>query len=265
MLEEKIISFLIDLGIALVVLAVGIIIIKYLKDILTVIISKTKMDNTLKPFIVSIIGVVLKIILAMVVISIVGIDTSSLIALLASAGFAIGLAFQGSLSNFAGGILLLTVRPFKIGDYVEVNGLAGTVEAIQILYTSLVTPDNKVVFIPNGALANSNMTNYSAKELRRVDLKFSVDYNSDAELVLETLEKVSTKHPLVKKDPLPLIRMFEHGDSSLIYVVRVWTDTANYWPVYYDITEKVKEQFDKKGISIPYPQMDINIKSGDVK
>ena len=265
MLEEKLYDFLINLGFGLLVLIIGLIVIKYLKDILTALISKSKLDVTLKPFIVSLTGVVLKLILIMIVISILGIDASSFIALLASFGFAIGLAFQGSLSNFAGGILLLTVRPFKVGDYVEVNGLAGVVEAIQILYTSLVTPDNKVVFIPNGALANSNMINYSAKELRRIDLRFSVDYKADHDLVVDTLEKIAKKHPMVKKDPQPLVRMFEHGTNSIIYNFRVWVDNANYWPVYYDMNEKVKEEFDKLGISIPYPQMDVHIKSGHVK
>ena len=265
MLEDKIYEGLINLGFGLLVLIVGLVIIKYLKDILTAIISKSKIDKTLKPFIVSLTGVGLKVILILIVIAILGIDTSSFIALLASFGFAIGLAFQGSLSNFAGGILLLTVRPFKVGDYVEVNSLAGVVEAIQILYTSLVTPDNKVVFIPNGALANSNMINYSAKELRRIDLKFSVDYKSNTDLVIETLEKIARKHPMVKKDPQPLVRMFEHANNAIIYNFRIWVDNPNYWPVYYDMIEKVKEEFDKLGISIPYPQMDVHIKTGNLK
>lgn len=260
-MEQKIISFAFDFATALLVLVAGLVIIKYVSKWVKKLILNSRMDNTLKPFINSVISVSLKVILGVTVVSILGIDTSSFIALLASFGFAIGLAFQGSLSNFAGGILLLTVKPFKIGDYVEVNGLGGTVDSIRILYTSLVTIDNKMVFIPNGELANSNMINYTAKQTRRVDLKFTVDYKTDHETVMEILSKIANKHSLVKQDPEPFIRMFEHSESSIVYVFRVWVDLENYWPVYYDMIEMVKQEFDKKQISIPYPQMDVHIKN----
>lgn len=198
-MKEKLIDMLFDLGFAILVLIGGLIFIKYMKNFLKKIIFNSKIDETLKPFVTSLVDVALKVFLTLIIISILGIDTSSFIAVLASAGFAIGLAFQGSLSNFAGGVLLLTVRPFKVGDYVEVNSLAGTVEAIGILYTSLVTVDNKVVYIPNGQLANSNMINYSAKSARRIDMKFSVSYENNHDAVVDILTKIASKHTLIKK------------------------------------------------------------------
>ncbi|WP_218162438.1 mechanosensitive ion channel family protein [Alkalibacterium sp. 20] len=168
-------------------------------------------------------------------IGILGIPTASFVAILGSFGLALGLAFQGSLSNLAGGVLLLTMRPFRVGDYIEGAGYGGTVKAIQILYTELITPDNKMVYIPNGDLSNSGIVNYSVHDTRRVDFTFGVGYEEDNQNVLKTLDGIVAKHILILKDPEPFIRLSKHGDSAVEYTVRVWTKTENYWAVHFDL------------------------------
>lgn len=248
-----------SIGLAIVVLLVGMFVIKWGVKKLKVILDKSKMDVSLKPFMISLIDALLKIFLVVSVVGILGIPTSSFVAVLASAGLAIGLAFQGSLSNIAGGVLLLTTKPFAVGDFIEVNGYSGTVQAIKILQTEIVTPDNKVVVIPNGSLANSSIINYSKKDTRRVDFKFGVSYEANNSEVIGILKDVIGKQPLVFKDPEPFVRMSEHGDSAVMYTVRVWVNSQDYWDVYFNITEEVKKHFDEKNISIPYPQMDVHM------
>lgn len=244
---------------AIVVLVVGLLLIKWLTKRIGILVDKNKIDATLKPFIKSVVNVALKIILIVAVISILGIETTSFVAAFGAAGLAIGLAFQGSLSNFAGGVLLLVTRPFKVGDYIEAVGHNGTVEAIQILYTDLVTLDNKVVRIPNGNLANASIVNYSEKETRRVDLEFSTGYEAETSKVIGVLAEIVSSHPLALKDPEPFIRMSEHGDSAIKYAVKVWVMSADYWTVYFDVIEKVKQRFEEEGLSIPYPQIDVHL------
>ena len=166
---------------------------------------------------------------------------------------------KGSLSNFAGGVLLLIVRPIKVGDFIEANGFSGTVEVIQILNTTLVTPDNKVVYIPNGDLANASIVNYSVKDTRRVDWVFGVGYEQDGDKVKEVLTEIITSHPLVLKDLEVFVRMSQQGDSALEFTARAWVNAADYFAVYFDIMETVKKRFDQEEISIPYPQMDIHL------
>ncbi|MDD4708184.1 MAG: mechanosensitive ion channel, partial [Firmicutes bacterium] len=223
------------------------------------IIDKKELDATLKPFIKSVISVVLKALLVVAIISILGIETTSFVALFGAAGLAVGLAFQGSLSNFAGGVLILVTKPFKVGDYIEANGHSGTVEAIQILYTDLVTVDNKVIRIPNGSLSNASITNYSEKDTRRVDFQFGAGYEADPAKVVRVLTDIVANHPQALKEPEPFVRMSEHGDSAVIYTVRVWVKAADYWTVHFDVIEKVKQRFDEEGLSIPYPQMDVHV------
>jgi small conductance mechanosensitive channel len=248
-----------SIALALGILVLGWMGIKKLMILLKVYIEKTQIDATLKPFIISIVDALLKVLLALSIIGILGVDTTSFAAVLGAAGLAVGLAFQGSLSNFAGGVLLLSLRPFKVGDYIEANGYSGTVEAIQILYTQLNTPDNKVIFIPNGSLANNSIVNYSVKETRRVDLTFGVGYEQEAEKVKKVLEEICNTHPLVLQEPQPFIRMSSHGESAIVFTVRVWVNTPDYWSVYFDLMENVKKRFDEEGIAIPYPQMDIHL------
>ncbi len=244
---------------ALLVWVIGLFFIGYVEKLVVKLIDRKGLDETLKPFVKSLVGIGLKLLLVVAVIGILGIDTTSFVALFGAAGLAVGLAFQGSLSNFAGGVLILVTRPFKVGDYIETAGFAGTVESVRILYTDLVTPDNKVVRIPNGNLSNTSMVNYSEKETRRVDYKFGVGYDTDTTKVIETLTDVAKGHPLVLKDPDVFVRISEHGDSAVFYTVRVWVKSGDYWQVYFDIIEQVKHRFDAAQIPIPYPQMDVHV------
>ncbi|WP_240940977.1 mechanosensitive ion channel domain-containing protein [Paenibacillus sp. HB172176] len=253
------------IALAIVVLLVGWSVIKWTSSWVGAKIERSKMDDNLKPFLTTMISACLKVLLVLSVIRIVGIDTTSFVAVIAAAGFAIGLAFQGSLSNFAGGVLLLTLRPFKNGDYIEAAGYSGTVKAIQILYTELNTPDNKVIFIPNGSLSNEGITNYSVRDTRRVDFKFGIGYEQDFRRAIRLLDEIVRQHELVLQDPEPFVRMSEQADSAIIITVRAWTQSADYWTVYHDIMEIVKERFDEENISIPFPQMDLHVHQSSQK
>lgn len=255
---ELIIEMAKPIALAIVTLLVGLALIKGGVKLLSRQLFKSKLDESLKPFIISAVSVGLKLLLVVSVVGILGIPTASFVAILGSFGLALGLAFQGSLSNLAGGVLLLTMRPFKVGDYIEGAGYSGTVKAIQILYTELVTPDNKMIYIPNGNLSNSGIVNYSVNDTRRVDFTFGVVYEVDNHHVLQTLERIILAHPLILIDPEPFMRLSGHGDSAVDYTVRVWTKAEDYWTVHFDLMEKVKTTFDDEKISIPYPQMDIH-------
>lgn len=212
-----------------------------------------------KVLIIDILKVALYVFLVVIIASTLGIETASITAAIASAGLAIGLALQGSLSNFAGGIMILAFKPFAIGDFIDNGTHSGTVTDIGVFYTTLVTPDNKVVTIPNGALSNQSVTDVSAKEIRRLDLKFSVAYDSDIEYVKQSLADLAAAHTLVLRDPEPFVRLGEQGDSALVFYLRVWVKSADYWAVNFDLLEASKMLFDKRGISIPYPQMDVHV------
>jgi len=244
---------------ALVVWFVGAYAIKWLMKILNRILKKSDSDITLVKFVNSFVKIALKILLLVTIVIILGVPSTSFIAILGAAGLAVGLALQGSLSNFAGGVLILIFRPFNIGDYIEAGGFGGTVQAIQILYTVLLTPDNKRIVIPNGNLSNNSVINYSTEEIRRVDLKFGVSYDSDITKVKEVINQICENHELVLKEPEPFIRVISHGDSSVDFVVRPWVEKEDYWTVFYDMQEMVKEEFDKNGIEIPYPHMDVTM------
>lgn len=217
------------------------------------------MDTGLRSFLSSFFGIALYAVLAIVVATILGIPATSFITILASCGVAVGLALQGSLSNVAGGIMILLFKPFRIGDFIEAAGESGTVKEITIVYTILKTGDNKIVTVPNGTLTNSTIKNYSAEKLRRVDMTFNVAYSSDIDKVKGILSETLSAHPCTLSDPEPVVRLSAHGDSSLTFVARVWCENADYWTVYFDVTEKVKEEFDKNGIEIPYQQIDVHV------
>lgn len=193
-----------------------------------------------------------------------GVETTSLAAVIAAAGLAIGLALQGSLSNLAAGVMIILFRPFKIGDYIEAAGTAGTVEDISIFTTILRTPDNKQVIIPNNAITSDNITNYSTKPERRVDLLIGVGYGDDLAKVKKVLTKIVSEDDRVLEDKDVVIAVSELGDSSVNLVVRPWVKSENYWPVKFDLTEKIKVTFDKEGISIPYPQRDLHVIDGQI-
>ena len=221
--------------------------------------AKRAMKNiepSLKSFLGSIISVLLKIILIITVASMFGIEMTSFIAVLAAASFAVGLALQGSLSNFAGGVLIILFKPFKVGDYIEGAGLAGTVNKIQIFSTILKTPDNKTVIIPNGTLSNSSITNFSVEPTRRVDMQFSISYKDDISKAKKVIVSVLEKDKRIIDDVF--VKVGELAESSVNIRVRVWCKREDYWNIYFETLEKVKNEFDKKGITIPFPQVHVH-------
>lgn len=224
-----------------------------------------KIDESVRSFLTSFLGIVLYVILAVTITVMLGIPSTSLITALASCGVAIGLALQGSLSNFAGGIMILLFKPFKVGDYIQTEEAAGTVAEITTVYTILHTPDNKVITVPNGTLTNSVIENYSAVEKRRIDFTFNVSYDSDIDKVKAIIMDVISSHKKVISDPPPFARLSEHGDSSLVFTARVWSKTEDYWDVKFDIMEEMKRAFDSNGVSIPFPQLDVCIKDDKEK
>ena len=244
---------------AIVILIVGIKLIKALTKWITKSPKLDKLDTSLRSFLGSFSKIALYIVLIITVAMILGVPATSFITILASCGVAIGLALQGSLSNFAGGIMILLFKPFKVGDYIEASGESGTVEEISVVYTVLLTPDNKRITIPNGTLTNSVIENYSAEKNRRVDMTFTTSYDCDIEKAKKILTDIASSHPMALKDPEPMVRLSEHGESALTYTVRVWCLNENYWDVKFDITESVKKAFDENGIEIPYPQIDVHI------
>lgn len=221
------------------------------------VLEKRNVDSTLTSFLNSFIALALRILLIIVLMGYVGVDTSSFAALIASAGLAIGLALQGSLGNFAGGFIILLIRPFRVGDFIETDKYTGTVEHIKIFYTTLVTPDNKEILIPNGPLANSSLINYSAKETRRVDLHFGVSYDAPIDKVKEALYEVIEANELILKDPEFFVGITALENSSVTFTIRVWAKTGDYWKVYMSLMEEVKRKLDQEGIEIPYNKMDV--------
>lgn len=234
---------------------------KKIVNILNKALERRNVDVTIRSFLDTFLEVILKGLVVLVVLEYVGIKTTGVAALVASAGVAIGLALQGSLSNFAGGLVILLIRPFNVGDYVEGAGHNGVIEKIGMFYTHMVSVDNKLILVPNGTLANGSIVNYSAKELRRVDLTFGVGYEQDILKVKRVLSNIVEAHDLILKTPEPFIALSNHGDSAINFVVRVWVNNSDYWKVHFDLLESVKVTFDNEDISIPYPQMDLHIKN----
>lgn len=264
---QKLIDFLWELctsvGIKLlyaaIVLVIGLKLCKFIPKLIAKSKLFKKMEDTLKAFLLSFISIILYAIVIVSVAIILGVPTTSFLTILTSAGVAIGLALQGSLSNFAGGIMILLFKPFKDGDYIEAPTASGTVKSITIFYTTLTTPDNKQVVVPNGALSNATVVNYSVEPTRRNDIVFKVDYSSDADKVREILLKAALQHPVVLKDPAPAVMLSNHGDSSLDFTLRYWTDSADFWTANFDLRENVKKLFDENGIKIPYTQIDVHL------
>ena len=222
-----------------------------------------KIDEGVRTFLSSFAGIGLNVLLFITIAMILGVPTTSFITALASCGVAIGLALQGALGNLAGGIMILIFKPFMVGDYITTADAAGTVSKITIMYTVLKTPDNKVITIPNGTLTNSVVENYSAVENRRADLKFIASYDCDVEKVKKILMDIAGNHEKVLSDPDPFVRLTGYADHGLEYTVRVWCRKEDFWEVNFDIMETAKKEFDKNGITIPYPQMDIRINNNN--
>jgi small conductance mechanosensitive channel len=258
---EMIITYMPKLLLALVVLFIGLRIINFIVALIGKQFQKTKLDETLRPFITNVLSWLLKIMLFISAASMIGIETTSFVAILGAAGLAVGLALQGTLSNFAGGILLLLFRPYKVGDLVETQGRLGHVKEIQIFTTILSTPDSKMAIIPNGPIMNGEIINFTALGKIRIDLTMGISYGADIRKAKEVLLKVMAAHPKVLKNPAPFVGVSELGDSSVNLAVRPYADPADYWPVYFDIYEQGKIALDDHSIEIPFPQMDVHMKN----
>lgn len=219
-----------------------------------------KYDKTLTRTLSNIFRIVLKVIVCACLVGYLGLDTSGITALIASLGVGFGLAINGTISNFAGGILLLFTRPFKDDDFIEACGYSGTVEDICICNTKIITPDNKVVYLPNGKLSTCEIVNYSEKDLRRVDVSFSIGYSVDFDTAKEIILGICSNNSLILSDPAPMVLISEHASSSIDLITRVWCKNADYWTVHFDLLEQVKKAFDEKGIEIPFPQVDVHMR-----
>ncbi|NER12644.1 mechanosensitive ion channel [Leptobacterium flavescens] len=254
---DKGIEFIADFGPkiigALLIWIIGSWVIKKMMKGMSHVMNKNDYDESLKKFLISLTSWILKVLLILAVLGTMGVETTSFAAIIAAAGLAIGLALQGSLANFAGGVLILIFKPFKVGDLIEAQGELGVVKEIDIFTTKLNSPTNKLVIIPNGTLSNGNIINYSAEGKLRVDLTFGVDYGSDIKLTKDVLMEVLTSNPKVLKDPAPMVAVSELADSSVNFAVRPWANVADYWDVYFETIENGKEALDKAGIEIPYP------------
>jgi len=238
---------------ALAILIIGWIIIGFIVRTVKHLMKKKNLEPSLQKFLADLTGWALKILLFVTVISQLGVATTSFAAIIGAAGLAVGLALQGSLANFAGGVLIMIFKPFKIGDLIEAQGALGVVKEIQIFTTKIVSPENKLIILPNGALSNGSITNYTEEGKLRVDMTFGVSYDADLKETKEVLMKVLTDNPKVLKDPAPTVNVVELADSSVNFAVRPWAKPEDYWDVYFDTTEQVKLALDKAGIEIPYP------------
>lgn len=253
----------IKIVIAVLLLVVSFIIINAVTKSIYKRLQKRKADVTLSRVGTNALRIMLKILVLVCLIGYLGIETASISAVIASIGVGISLAVQGTLSNFAGGVIIIIMRPFKIGDYITSNGVEGTVEDIKLFYTHIVTNDNKAVVIPNGALANNVIVNASAKDTRRVDLLMQVAYGSDVTLVKELIKKVCAENELVFKEPAPFVEFSNMNESSLDFTVRVWCNRPDYWTVNYALIENTKKAFDENGIEVPFKQVDVHIKKDE--
>ncbi len=244
---------------ALIILFIGNLIVKAVANSVSKVLQKKKMDRAVVEFIHGLVRYLLFVIVLIAALGRLGVQTASVVAVIGAAGLAVGLALQGSLSNFAAGVLIVAFRPFKSGDYVEIGGVAGSVDSIQIFQTVLTTPDNKMVVVPNGSVIGSPITNYSRHDTRRIDLMIGVSYGADLQKTKELLTKICESDERVLKEPGVQVGVHTLADSSVNFVVRPWVSTAEYWNVYFDLMQAIKEGLDKEGIEIPFPQMDVHM------
>lgn len=243
---------------AIVLAVVGRYVIKFINRLVARMLESRNVEPTVQSFLKSFINITLVTLLIITVVGTLGVNTTSLAALLASAGLAVGMALSGNLQNLAGGIILLFLKPFKVGDFIEVQGMSGTVKAIQIFHTVLTTTDNKEVFVPNGALSSGNIMNYSRNELRRVDFTVSVEYGTDVEKVKQVTLALLQSDDRIMQDPAPFIAVSALADSSVNFTVRVWTKASDYWNVFFDTNERIYTEYNKQGIQFPFPQLQIH-------
>ena len=259
MLDTYVIPWGINIVMAIIIYIVGKMIVGVLINVFGKVMARSKYDDMLIDFVKAIVNAVLMLFVIVASLDQLGIDTTSMVAILAAAGLAIGLSLQGSLQNFAAGVMLLVFRPFKAGDFIDAGGAMGTVKSISIFSTIMTTPDNKELIVPNGAIYGGNITNFSAKETRRVDMVVGIGYDADLKKAKDVLLAMVAADERILKDPAPTVAVAELADSSVNFVVRPWVASADYWPVKFDFTEAVKLRFDAEGISIPFPQMDVHL------
>ncbi len=256
---DNLIALITNIVIAAAILFGGIWLAKQIKKYVVLIMERRNVDALLASFSSNIVYVALVAFVVIAALSQLGIQTTSFVAIIGAAGLAVGLALQGSLANFASGVMIIAFRPFKVGDFIEAGGVAGVVEGIQIFSTQMRTGDNKAIIIPNSGITSGNITNYSAKDTRRVDMVFGIGYGDDIKKAKDILMELITDDERILKDPEPLVAVSELADSSVNFVVRPWVNSADYWGVKFDYTEAVKLRFDKEGISIPFPQQDVHL------
>ncbi len=260
---ETIKTFLITYGvkllIALVIVIVGRIAIKIIRNILKKMFTKLKVEDTLSAFLINIVSGLLHAFLVIAVLGQIGIDTTSFVAIIGAAGLAVGFALQGSLASFAAGVLIILLKPFKLGDFITAGGESGTVVDISIFSTRLNTPDNKAVIVPNTDIMGGSITNYSRENRRRIDLVIGVGYDDDLKKVEAIFKKILDADERILKDPAYTIGVLELGDNSVNFAVRPWVATSDYWPTYFDLMRKIKLTLDANGVSIPYPQRDVHV------
>lgn len=255
----RLINFALQVVLAVIVLIIGMKLIGWIRKILRKTLEKRDADTGLIQFLDSLVKVLLYLMLAMSILQKFGVETTSVVAILGSAGVAIGLALQGSLANFAGGVLILLLKPFKVGDYIIQGSLEGTVTEIQLFYTTLLTPDNRRVVFPNGQLSDNSLTNVTAEEKRRLDIQVGISYNSSIQDAKKIMEKIAANDVDVLKDPAPMTAVEELGESSVNMLLRVWVPTDKYWDTKFRLTEAVKLSFDEGGIEIPFNQLDVHL------
>ena len=248
---------------ALLILIIGCIVIKLLNKAAGKAIDKTKLDTTIKQVLKKVVNILLYVILILSIVDVLGVSMSSIVAILASCGLAVGLALQGALANLAGGLMILIFKPFKVGDYIESTGAEGVVKDISVFYTTITTTDNKQIFVPNGDLMNANVTNFTALDSRRIDLDFKVTNDTDANFVKGVLLKAAESSPGVLSEPAPFARMTSVDDDTYIFTVRAWCDTAKYWDVYFDLIENCSKALSDNGIDDPEERIAVRVLKAD--
>lgn len=262
---NDIIDFLPEFLFGIVVFLLGIVLVKLILKVLTKALERSKIEATVHGFIKSMVKWTLYALVVVIALSSIGVELSSIVAVIGATGLAVGLGIQSSLANVAGGFTILFSKPFKKGDYIEANGIQGTVEEITMVNTKLLTPDNKAIHIPNGVLAASTVTNFTEEKLRRLDLTFSISYENDFEKAKSIINRIIDKNDLAFKNPVPFVRVGEHAKSSINIMVRIWVNSEDYWTLNFDMLENVKKEFDKEGISIPYNHIDVHLDDKDNK
>jgi small conductance mechanosensitive channel len=259
LLKEIVLTYGVNVLIAIVILVVGLWIAKAITKSVVKVLNKQKVDATLVKFLSGLVKAVLYVFVIIAAIDKAGIESTSFVAILGAAGLAVGFALQGSLSNFASGVMLIIFKPIKVGDFIEAAGVMGIVEEIGIFVTTLTTPDNKVIYVPNSQMGGGIITNFSVKDTRRVDMEFGIGYSDDIDKARKVILEVLSTDARILKDPAPDVVVGTLADSSVNFKVRPWVNAADYWGVYFDVTENIKKKFDENNISIPFPQTDVHL------